>query len=287
MRFSPANSTLVWLALYGCNAWAARVGDVPELLAKARVALTTHRPDEALAQAGKAIALDDKNAEAYFLRGRAHEELRQHEKAIVDFDKAIALDQNWADAFNHRGSEQFKLGHITESIKDFDHFIKLRPRAGPGHWQRGISCYYAGKFDDGRKQFEGYQTVDDNDVENVVWRFLCMARQDGVEKARQALLKVAQDKRVPMMQIYALFGGRCQPDDVFAAARAKAPTPQQLNERLFYAHLYVGLYYEALGDTRQAKENLGRAARDHKVSHYMWDVARVHLAILDKASKGG
>ena len=57
----------------------------------------------------------------------------------------------------------------------------------------------------------------------------------------------------------------------------------ELHHRLFYAHLYLGLYYDSLGDKKQALEHMTRAAGDYKISHYMGDVARVHRDILQKA----
>ncbi len=78
-----------------------------------------------------------------------------------------------------------------------------------------------------------------------------MARGHNVDEARKSLLKIKNDPRVPMMQIYALFAGQATPDDVLAAARAGNPSPQQLRERLFYAALYIGLYCEAMGDTER------------------------------------
>jgi lipoprotein NlpI len=55
-----------------------------------------------------------------------------------------------------------------------------------------------------------------------------------------------------------------------------------MNQRLFYAHLYVGLYYEAIGDRKRAREHILKAADDDKADHYMGDVARVHAALLRK-----
>src|SRR5207237_4347587 len=140
-----------------------------------------------------------------------------------------------AEAYNQSASEHLKLGHFDQAIKDFDKFLELKPAEEPGHWRRGIAYYYAGKFEEGRRQFEGYEKVDDNDVENAVWRYLCMARGEGVEKARAALLKIGNDRRVPMMQVYALFSGKAEPADLLAAARAGEPPAAELNQRLFYA----------------------------------------------------
>ena len=208
----------------------------------------------------------------------------QYKKAIELLDKAIAKDPKAAAAYQLRGLTHFKLGNIAGSIADFDKFIDLEPARKAGHWQRGISYYYAGRYDDGMRQFEGYQTVDSNDVENAVWRYLCMARKDGVKKARADMLKIGKDARVPMKEIYELFSGRLKPADVLEAAKAGKPDKEQLNSRLFYAHLYLGLYYETEGDAKKALEHLAIAA-DHRIGHYMWDVARVHRDLLRKAAK--
>ena len=66
--------------------------------------------------------------------------------------------------------------------------------------------------------------------------------------------------------------------------KAGKPSEDKLNERLFYAHLYLGLFFESEGDAKKALEHLTVAA-DHKIGHYMWDVARVHRDLLRKDIK--
>jgi lipoprotein NlpI len=104
----------------------------------------------------------------------------------------------------------------------------------------------------------------------------------GVDKARAALLKIGNDQRVPMMKIYALYGGQARPEEVLTAATVGNPPPERLNEQLFYAHLYLGLYYEVAGDKKLALKHLTEAAEKHKIGHYMWDVAHVHVDLLHK-----
>ena len=231
--------------------------------------------EDRLLSATKAIQADPEDKEALGRRASLYAAAGKPELAIADFNRLLKIDPTLAEAFDARGSEHFKLGHIDESIEDFDRAIELRPKREPWHWKRGISYYYAGRYDDGRKQFEGYQTVDDNDVENAVWRYLCMARDQGVEAARNDMLKIKPDPRVGMMAVYALYSGDAEPEDVLVAARSGSPTPEQLGARLFYAHLYLGLYRESLGEADQAKEHLAKAV-EHKIGHYMWNVADVH-----------
>jgi lipoprotein NlpI len=174
-----------------------------------------------------------------------------------------------------RAVEDFERGRVTESALGFDNLVKLRPDAAPQLWQRGIALYYAGRYKDCRAQFESHRTVNPNDVENAVWHFLCVARAESPEKAKGALLPVGPDSRVPMREVYDMFRGTRRPEEVLAAG-GRQPSGQ------FYAQLYVGLYYEALGNATLAREHITLAAADQfaSVGGYMHTVAKVHLGIL-------
>ena len=213
--------------------------------------------------------------------GKIDAAVAHYKDAIAALDQRIARDPKDAANYQERGIIHFKLGKIDESIRDFDKTIALKPAAKVSHWQRGISYYYAGRYDDGKRQFEGYQDFDSNDVENAVWRFMCMAKQDGIAKARKAILKIGDDRRVPMRQVYDLFKGALKPEDVLAAARAGNPSKEQLKHQLFYAHLYVGIYYDLVGEGKQALAQMEEAVA-HPIGHYMWDVARIHRDVLKR-----
>ena len=238
--------------------------------------------DAALATATKAIEAAPKQPGGYQLRARIHSAERHYAKAVADFSEMIRLDPKGAEAYYWRGRENFKAGNIDASVADFDKYVELRPKAESRQWERGISDYYAKKFKKGAKQFELYQTYHDNDVENSTWRYLCMARTEGVEAARKVMLPIENDRRVPMMKIFDLYRGKARPQDVLAAARAGEPSKEQLHRRLFYAHLYLGLYYEVDGKAELAKKHITLAADKFMIEHYMGDVARIHAAMLRK-----
>jgi lipoprotein NlpI len=180
-----------------------------------------------------------------------------------------AQPADWRE-YQQRGENSFRQGNIEASIRDFDKAIELEPRLAPHNWQRGIALYYAGRHADCARQFESHRIVNPEDVENAVWHFLCVARSKDLEAARRGLIEIHRDDRVPMMEVYALFRGSSTPKKVLAVAG---------NNRsgLFYAHLYVGLYYEARGDAKGALTHIRKAATDYSADHYMGDVARVHL----------
>ena len=187
------------------------------------MAVRNREPERALELAGKAVIAAPDDPRGYQLRADIEAALGQHAEAITDYDRAIKLAPEQADYTIGEAASASSSARSNESIDDFDRYLKLRPDQEPAHWKRGISYYYAGRFADGRKQFEGYQTVDDNDVENAVWRYLCMARSDGVAKARATILPIKRDGRVPMMEVYALYRGDITADAVLARGEGNPP----------------------------------------------------------------
>lgn len=171
----------------------------------------------------------------------------------------------------------FEAGRVAESAAGFDTLAKLVPSMAPDLWQRGIALYYAGRYQDCRRQFELHRTVNPNDVENAVWHFLCVARAESAEKAKAAILPVGPDSRVPMRQVYEMFRGEMSPDLVLTAAGSR-------DSAQFYAHLYVGLYFDALRDTQRALEHITLAAANRYADEggYMHTVAKVHLGTLQR-----
>jgi lipoprotein NlpI len=241
--------------------------------------------EQALELAGRAMSADPKDARAPFLRARMRDALGRYGDAVSDFGRCVEIDPKFAEAYDLRGSCEFKRARFAEAVADFDRFLALRPAEKPGHWRRGIALYYVGRFADGRDQFRGYESVDTNDVENAVWHFLCGAKLDGVAKAQKAMLKIGKDRRVPMTEVYELYQGKLKPADVLAAAEAGEATASERKDRLFYAHLYLGLYYDALGDAKSALEHMNLAAGKYRSPHYMGEVARVHAEVLRNAAK--
>lgn len=173
-----------------------------------------------------------------------------------------------------RGMKRFRNNQVSKSIADFDRAIQLDSRIAPHLWQRGISLYYAQAYAKGRQQFESHKTVNPHDVENATWHFICVARADGLESARDSLISIdtSRDTRVPLAQVYEFYAGRVPVEDVL-----KAMESAKSQRARMYAHLYLGLYYEVAGDLAKAKAHMQKAAAAKLRDHYMHEVAKVHL----------
>jgi len=178
-------------------------------------------------------------------------------------------------AVYERAVADFERERIEESAAEFDRLAKMIPDEAPQLWQRGIALYYAGRYADCRAQFEAHRTVNPNDVENAAWHFLCVAREQSPEAAKSALLPVGLDPRLPMLEIYQMLRGALPPERVVAAAKDQSVAQ-------FYAHLYVGLYFEAIGDEKGARKHIRYAAEGHPAGDFMHTVAKVHWQLLRK-----
>ncbi len=133
----------------------------------------------------------------------------------------------------------------------------------------------------GRKQFELHQTVNPDDVENAAWHFICVAKAEGVEAARKALIPIKGDARIPMAEVHDLFAGKGTEESVHEGRR---PT----REAILRAKITVikcamraspRLYHEALGHEEKAREHLVKAATTYKMDHYMGKTAQVHMKL--------
>ena len=71
------------------------------------------------------------------------------------------------------------------------------------------------------------------------------------------------------------FRGKAKPKEVIDGGLHLDWTMR--NEALFYGHLYVALYSDAIGEAEQCREDPRAAVEKYPIGHYMRDVANVHL----------
>lgn len=189
--------------------------------------------------------------------------------------KAAALDNTTPRIQQLAGELLYLSGHAEQSLPCFDRAIELDPELGPRNWQRGLALATVGKFAEGAKQFKVHHIVNPDDVENTAWYFLCVAKSEGVEKAQASIIPSRGDPREPMMSILAMYRGKLEPEKVIERAKANSRTESSRRQALMYAQLYIGLYYDSLGKTKQAAEHL-KECMSYEMRGYMADTARVY-----------
>jgi lipoprotein NlpI len=287
MRALGAAALLAGL-LFTCGAVATgrqdkeKEKELQKLLSEIEDANKERKYDEVLKLAERAAKLDPKNPAIPFAAGTAHDKLRQNAEAVKAFSEVLKLEPKAIVALDRRGDAHLKNGDFKAAIEDFDAFLKERPKFAPDHWRRGIALYYAARFKDGVAQFDLHRKVNPEDVENSAWHYLCNARANTPKKAREDLIPVTKDTRVPMKEVMDLFAGKIKPVDVLEAAEKAKLGEEDRKEARFYANLYVALYYESEGDAKKCLEHMTAAVEKYEIGHYMWDVGAIHLKLLKK-----
>ncbi len=277
------------LLLLVTGMWASQIysQETGKIFSDIRAALFAGKTDRALEIAADGIKKYPNRAEPYYFRARIWDHQRKFERALEDLNQAIEYNPRLADLWQLRGIVHFQLAKPKESVSDFDQYLKYRPKEAPYHWQRGISLYYAKEFEKGVDQFSNHKSVNPTDVENVFWHFLCQSKATSAVDAFSKLIPLKPgDVRIPMAEIHGLLTKENSVESVIKKAEESGELlPAEKRNYLCYAHLYLGLYYEALGKNKLAKEHIKKAAVDYRQYHYMGDVARVHHILINKNSK--
>jgi hypothetical protein len=115
----------------------------------------------------------------YFLPARtwhASTELHANTAAASNTDNPL-LD---ARQYVQQGMEAFRQGNVLKSIELFDQAEAVGggPRYTPFLWQRGISYYYADRYQDASRQFRIDTQVNPRDTEEIVWDIASQLRSN-------------------------------------------------------------------------------------------------------------
>ncbi|MBI3858599.1 MAG: hypothetical protein HY293_23175 [Planctomycetes bacterium] len=209
----------------------------------------------------------------------------ERRKQIADDCRAVLKDSSDPSA---RGDAHFKLADFPKALAEYEKMVELDPSLERSHWRRGIAYFYAGLYAKAAHQFEIYNSFDNVDRENGIWRYFSQVKAYGKDKAREGLLKYEKDDREPFPDVYQLFEGKRSPDEIIAKIKAAEIGDDARESRYFYAHLYIGLNHavenrpdEAAKHLRKAVENTWAPKAGYGPA-YMWHVGRLHYDLLKK-----
>ena len=274
--------TVVAVLAFGCRADAQ---EDRQLLQDAIASLRSGNAPRAAELAKEHIdTASEPSPTAFWIRAQARTALEDYAAASADYERLAEIEPDSARISLELGAARFRNGDMAGSVAAFERVAELESHSRAQLWQLGISQYYAGDFEGCADLFELHRTVNPQDVENSVWHFLCVAAMRGFDSARMGLIPIDRDGRVPMMEVFALFGGNGTVQEVLEAAE-RATGSDGGTGPTFYAHLYLGLYYEAAGEVAKSRDHIAKAVRLKQASNYMWQVARVHREL--RESSGG
>ncbi|MFJ1790611.1 tetratricopeptide repeat protein [Kitasatospora griseola] len=137
------------LALADFDRSVALDPDWPEALhSRGRALIAVRRHEEALTDLGRAVELDPDFAAAYATRGEALRLLGRQPEALTDFDRAIELDPGHSWAIAHRGETHRELGRFEEALAGFDRAVELNPEDLWALIGRGQLQWELGRFEE-------------------------------------------------------------------------------------------------------------------------------------------
>jgi len=228
---------------------------------------------------------DDKKTESKKQTEALHKKL---DATIEEFSGRILKDPKNVGWYSRRGDAYFFRGEFSKAVNDYDKMVEFKPDLENSHWRRGIAWFYAGDFKKAAHQFEIYNSFDDVDRENGIWRFFSQSKAYGKKKAQEGLLKYKKDDREPFPSVYQLFAEKITPDEILKKIEKADISKSDSEKRYFYAHLYIGLNHAVNGNNKLAKKHL-KLSVDNKWGpdagfgpSYMWHVGRLHYEILLK-----
>ena len=89
--------------------------------------------------ASRAIALDQKNSEAYLNLGLVEVEFKNENGALEYFDKAIELKPDFAEAWSNKGATLNALQRHDEALAHYDKAIALKPDYAEAWSNKGVT----------------------------------------------------------------------------------------------------------------------------------------------------
>ena len=97
------------------------------------------KPQTALVYYTAAIECTGTYYDAYYMRGVAHDELRNFALALSDFQRAVELCSDDADAHNSLGIAYRHSGNLKKALREYDKSIRLEPTVARYYFNRGLA----------------------------------------------------------------------------------------------------------------------------------------------------
>jgi len=142
-----------------------------------------HVNDSALFNFNQAIKYNQKIPECFYYRGCIYYQKGLNDKAFNDFNTAVKLKPGFPDALNYRGVTRALLGHHAEAIADYDKAIKLKPGFAAAYFNKGTSEAALGKYTEAIASFTRSLDSDPKNVSNYMNRGNCYVMTEDYEKA--------------------------------------------------------------------------------------------------------
>jgi Flp pilus assembly protein TadD len=129
------------------------VKEAVELLKKGRAYAQRTKYKEAMAYYNKALTIDPKNPEGWYLRASVLIDTGQPEEALADCERALALNQNYSDAWSKKGLALLNLERFSDAVLAATRAATLNGNDATAWYIKGVCLDELGRSDEAQEAY--------------------------------------------------------------------------------------------------------------------------------------
>jgi tetratricopeptide (TPR) repeat protein/membrane associated rhomboid family serine protease len=141
------------------------------------------RYTRAITDLNKAIEINPRDADAYYKRGRAHQDNNQYDQAISDFNNALDINPRLAQVYNSRGEAWHEKDNYDAAIQDYIDALEIDPRYAEAYFNRGHIKWHKFDYDGAIADYTKAIEIDPRYVEAYNKRGVAWAQKEEYEQA--------------------------------------------------------------------------------------------------------
>jgi predicted O-linked N-acetylglucosamine transferase (SPINDLY family) len=191
--------------------------------------LDSGRFEEARQTLERAIAIDQRSAEAFSNFGMALFKLRRYEEARVYQERAIALKPTFAMAQTNLGNTLLRLGQVEQAIEAHERAIRLKPDYADAYCNRGMAELMLKRYEKAAQCFDRTLSFQPRHLEAIVGKGLVSIELRHFDEAYELLtIALAASPNMPEIlahrgRLHLHFGRFDEAQTDFDAALALSP----------------------------------------------------------------
>lgn len=139
-----------------------------DLVDSATHSLDRGAKDAAIDLCNKAIRLDAKRKEAFFVRGWSKFTTKEYDNAIADLSHALELDPTFDECYFYRGQAKFFKGSYDAAIVDFDQAIRFDLEKQGAFYFRGLANYNLARYDQAIPDFNRCLQLNPRNADDIL-----------------------------------------------------------------------------------------------------------------------
>jgi tetratricopeptide (TPR) repeat protein len=200
----------------------------------------------------------------FYKQGKEQLDKKNYKKAIDYFSQAIELNKKYTEAYFSRGECFDKQKKYKEALKDYSMASNLKPKDSYFYYSIGTVYVRMKNIEEGIMNFNKAITCDSLNAD--AWNGRAIIFSDGKEyiKAEHDYLKaIKYAKKESLGLIYENFGVMYFEMKKYEKAIEELTHAIELKWTDKYAYLYRAKAYDAIGKTKEAKEDR-KKAKDFK-----------------------